>query len=172
MLNAKERRKAQIRAWQKANPDKVREAKLRYRASEKGKARKRLDDLKYAASGGRAENERRRATRPLSPARKAARVRWSKANKAYAAADRAHRRMIARFPVSTAERAEMTAMYEFCRIFPLYEVDHILPVKGEQVCGLHVPSNLQVILRTDNRRKGNKVCLDSIQRDEVAIIYA
>lgn len=171
MLNAKERHKAQIRAWQKANPDKVREAKQRYRATEKGKARKRLDDQKYAASGGRAETERRRGAKPLSPARKAARARWSRANKAYWAAERAHRRMLARFPLSTAERAAVYAMYEFCKIFPMYEVDHILPVKGEQVCGLHVPGNLQVILRTANRQKSNKVCLDSIQPDDVAIIY-
>lgn len=38
--------------------------------------------------------------------------------------------------------------------FP-WEVDHIVPIKGVNVCGLHVWNNFQVISRTDNRRKKN-----------------
>ena len=37
------------------------------------------------------------------------------------------------------------------------EVDHITPLAGRNICGLHVPLNLQVIPKIKNRSKGNRV---------------
>jgi len=38
-----------------------------------------------------------------------------------------------------------------------HEVDHIIPLVSDYVCGLHVPNNLRVVTRYENRSKQNKL---------------
>jgi len=43
-----------------------------------------------------------------------------------------------------------------------HEVDHLIPIKGLKVSGLHVPHNLRVIPMTDNRKKFNRFIEDIV----------
>lgn len=53
------------------------------------------------------------------------------------------------------ELNEMIVFYKNCPTG--YEVDHIIPIQGKNVSGLHVPWNLQYLKTSDNRKKSNKV---------------
>lgn len=53
-----------------------------------------------------------------------------------------------------ANHDEIRMIYAYCP--DGYEVDHIEPLQGKDVCGLHVENNLQYLPRSENRKKSNK----------------
>jgi 5-methylcytosine-specific restriction endonuclease McrA len=73
---------------------------------------------------------------------------------------RRHREATPRW-LTPAERLQMRDLYIQARKLTeltreRYVVDHIVPLRGEAVCGLHVPWNLRVITQDENLKKSNK----------------
>jgi 5-methylcytosine-specific restriction endonuclease McrA len=132
------------------------EARRKYEASDKGKAAKKRHDANYVASGGRAKTEQRRAEKPISEARKEARKRWAKANRAYYTADRSFRRSLER-DLSEFDRFVLLEAVSLAKLRKEevggnWHVDHIVPVsKG----GTARADNLQVVPAVWNRQKSN-----------------
>lgn len=79
------------------------------------------------------------------------------------AADQANRRARKRnATVPWYEKEQVEMLYNVSRFFSTlnpfgggYHVDHIIPLKGEDVCGLHCRDNLQILRSYDNVKKSN-----------------
>lgn len=54
-----------------------------------------------------------------------------------------------------ADLEAIKCVYQEAQYFG-YQVDHIVPLQGKNVCGLHVVENLQILPPSENSRKGNK----------------
>jgi hypothetical protein len=63
------------------------------------------------------------------------------------------RAAVLRATPSWADRAAVRQFYEHCP--PGHHVDHIHPLKGRNVCGLHVLENLQYLPASENQKKHN-----------------
>lgn len=57
-----------------------------------------------------------------------------------------------------ADLKVIRAIYEACP--PGHEVDHVLPLRGKTVSGLHVAENLQYLTKAENRAKANLLIED------------
>jgi hypothetical protein len=132
--------KEQQKKWADENKDRtsILNKKRYYRNLEKERARSRK---KYADNPQRV-NETNKKWISKNP----------KLRTFYAAKSRAELRK--RIPAW----ADMNAIREFYKNCPDgYHVDHIIPLRGKTVCGLHVLNNLQYLPASENQRKFNKL---------------
>jgi hypothetical protein len=70
------------------------------------------------------------------------------------AGDAKYRATVKKACPSWVSTGELQDIYYKCP--KKYEVDHMIPLKGKKVSGLHVPHNLQYLTSKDNKKKGNK----------------
>jgi 5-methylcytosine-specific restriction endonuclease McrA len=91
---------------------------------------------------------------------------WKERNAVWVKADtksrrRKHREATPKW-LTVAQKATMREIYKIAITMTQttgeqYVVDHIVPLRSHEVCGLHVPWNLRVITQEENLKKSNKL---------------
>jgi len=147
-----------IRKIRAANPEKTKEhyrknqAKLaeKRRTDPEARAKKLAADSAYRANNPELVADIKRRWYAAHPGRATALATKRKA----AVKQRTPKWLTADDWFIIKEAYELAALRTKMLGFP-WEVDHIVPLQGSKVSGLHVPQNLQVIPRTLNRAKWN-----------------
>jgi hypothetical protein len=133
-----EANKARAAAWRKANPERMTTLSIRGRAKRKENWDRFLER----------ERERYRRNFKTDPAKILAKGAARRATRLRATPSWADLDAIEAVYRRARQIAETTSIPQ--------DVDHIVPLKGRNVCGLHVAYNLQIIPASANRRKWNK----------------
>lgn len=164
----KERVADKAREWARNNPEQRRAIALRWRTKnpEKYKALHAYDKRKETKKEWRARNSAKWAARAKA---------WRMLNKPRRAAYEAQRRVEKRLQViASATPAFIQYFYDWAEHMTKktgvpHEVDHMVPLRGKNVCGLHAEWNLRVIPARENREKKNALVeeLASIQNGQI-----
>ena len=147
--------KIRLNAWRESNPEKQAAHRKNHflRHPEKERAQHKNWLLAEPARKEKYRLQKNSAT-----------ANWAKNNKHKRNFSEANRRAhkLTQTPIwlNQGHLFEMECVYGYCaalRSIGLdYEVDHIAPIKGKLVSGLHTPWNLQILTAFENRSKGNR----------------
>lgn len=151
--------------WRVKNKDKMAAKEKRWRENNSQKIKKLRE--KWAANNPEKNKQVLEAARKkwrINNKDKIAKARkdWFARNEGYRAAAAAKRRAREqKAMLNTISTQDFKAIYLECskisrRTGVQHNVDHIVPLQGQNVCGLHVPWNLQVITAEQNVSKSNK----------------
>jgi hypothetical protein len=147
--------------WRAANPERVHAADRKWKADNPEKQRVQLADYTKRHPEKRAKWQRESYERNREKRLQYA-LQWRCDHPGVVSARVAARRA-AQLQATPpwVDHTEILRVYQESARLTLetgipHEVDHIIPLRGRNVCGLHVPWNLQAIPAEDNRRKGNR----------------
>lgn len=139
-----------VTAWGEANPEKVKQAKRKYAEKNKEACRQRV------AAWREANKEKmqaaRRAWREKNKSKDLANTRARQLGKKNRTPSWLNSDEMWMIDEAYKLAADRTKLFGF-----VWNVDHVVPLNGKQVSGLHVPWNLQVIPGVENSRKGNRL---------------
>ena len=162
MAQSNEQRNIYLAEWRKKNRDKTRASQKKYYEANKELC---LDKIKKCQKANKDKyNKFIYEWRKANPNKVAAiRKRYYEKNSAKDIA-RVRRRQgkikHCEIFMNVGELAEIQGLYDFCQIFKGFEIDHIIPLNGKLVSGLHILSNLQVLPIYENRSKQNKYVIE------------
>jgi len=151
-------------AWNKANPDKFRANSKKYRENHREEESVRSKNWRTKHPDRvKANNEKWQETNWVKYLGISS--SWKRRNRGHTNAKTKERRLaqIQRTPkwLTDQDFADIKKFYDLAYElsqaygFP-WHVDHIIPLKGKTVSGLHVVDNLQIMPGSENSRKGNR----------------
>jgi len=158
--NKTEKRKIYLIAWNKNNPEKIKANQAKYNKTEKRK----LSYARHSLTEKRKITQARyRATEKGQKAIAALPQKskeWKKANKGRVnTTNAAYLKRIKQATPPWADQQAILDVYLEAEYFGM-EVDHIVPIRSKLVCGLHTWENLQLLPKLENITKGNRVWPD------------